>query len=76
MSVLFEAGAYFYVVIHLSQQESAGESKTSATAQVHLLFQLFCSFINKYTNSTLSTWDEAKSSVGEAPRKINPHVNK
>lgn len=52
MTVLFEAGAHLYFIFHL--QESAGESKTSTTAQVHLLFQLFCSFINKHRNSALS----------------------
>lgn len=55
MSVLFEAGANLYFMFHLPQQESAGESKTSTTAQVHLLFQIFCSFINNNINSTLSS---------------------
>lgn len=59
LSVLFKDGVYLYFIylyfiFHLPQQESAGESKTSTTAQVHLLFQIFCSFINKYINSALS----------------------
>lgn len=68
MRVLFQAWADFHFIFHLPQQESAGESKTSTTAQVCLLFQIFSSFINKCINSTLSSRDEAKSSVSKVPK--------